>query len=214
MKLVDEEKPVLDYHDSLNGIFCFPKVAPAYLMRKAIIVLCTLICFLPSFLAIHELIPEFSIEWFSSLGNTLIQTEYFVPQFEYIALILQNIFLVGNILICIAVYLILTALFMPVPYMMELEELSWSECMSYSIQLMKTRIFQFAHLYILYILRHACFWVITGCIVLWIGHFNDILMLFCIVTSLFLYIEVFKGRFEIAKYLFYKEMRNEYHERD
>lgn len=86
--------------------------------------------------------------------------------------------------------------------------------MSYSIQLMKTRIFQFAHLYILYILRHACYWVITGCIVLWIGHFNDILMLFCIVTSLFLYIEVFKGRFEIAKYLFYKEMRNEYHERD
>lgn len=214
MKLVDEEKPVLDYHDSLNGIFCFPKVAPAYLMRKATIVLCTLICFLPSFLAIHELIPEFSIEWFSSLGNTVIQTEYFVPQFEYIALILQNTFLVGNILICIAVYLFLTALFMPVPYMMELEELSWSECMSYSIQLMKTRIFQFAHLYILYILRHACYWVITGCIVLWIGHLNDILMLFCIVTSLFLYIEVFKGRFEIAKYLFYKEMRNEYHERD
>ena len=103
---------------------------------------------------------------------------------------------------------------MPVPYVMELEEFSWSECIHYSIRLMKYHIIDYIRLYLLYILRHAFYWMITGCIVLWIGHLNDILMLFCIVTSLFLYIEVFKGRFEIAKYLFYKEMRNEYHERD
>ncbi len=212
MKLVDEEKPVLDYHDSLNGVFCFPRVAPAYLMRKAIILLSVLICFLPSLLTIRNLIPELPVQWIASLGNAFIQTEYFIPQFEYVQPILQNAFLFMNLIVCIIIYLFLTTLFMPVPYVMELEEFSWSECIHYSIRLMKYHIIDYIRLYLLYILRHAFYWMITGCIVLWIGHLNDILMLFCIVTSLFLYIGIFKGRFEIAKYLFYKEIRKDYHE--
>lgn len=39
----------------------------------------------------------------------------------------------------------LTALFMPVPYVMELEEFSWSECLSYSMRLMKKNSF---HLFV------------------------------------------------------------------
>ena len=111
-------------------------------------------------------------------------------------------------------YLFLTALFMPVPYVMELEEFSWSECLSYSMRLMKKKLFSFAYLYCFYMFRHALYWIVTGCVVLWIGRLNEILMLFCMITSLFLYIEVFKGRFEIAKYLFYKEMSEEYHEKN
>lgn len=214
MKLVDEKHPTLDYYDSLNGILSFPKVAPAYLMRKAIIVMCTLICLTPSFLMLQSLISEFSLEWFSSLGNALIQTEYFIPQFQKLDFILQNMFFVLNVIVCIFVYLFLTALFMPVPYVMELEEFSWVECITYSIRLMRTHFFQFVHLYILYIPRHMLYWLITGIIVLWVGHLNEFLMLFCIVSSLFLYIEVFKGRFEIAKYLFYQKMKGEYHEKD
>lgn len=214
MKLVDTKQPILDYHDSLDGIFSFVKVAPAYLMRKAIILMCILICLIPSFLTIQNLIPEFSIEWFSSLGNALIQTEYFIPQFEYISLILENTFLVVNIIVCIFIYLFLTTLFIPVPYVMELEEFSWTECITYSIRLMKKYFFQFIYLYILYMPRHILYWMVTGCIVLWIGHLNEFLMLFCIVSSLFFYIEVFKGRFEIAKYMFYQKMRGEYHEED
>lgn len=207
MKLVDEEKPFLSYHESMVGVIEFPRVAPAYLMRKAIILVIVMIVAMPTLLTVHALIPEFSLEWFSSLGNALIQTEYFVPDFHDIQLMIHNSLLVLNFFICVLVYLFLTALFMPVPYVMELEEFSWSECISYSIQLMKKNIFQFFHLYLVYFIRHMIYWMITGLVIFIVGSLNEILMLFCMVTSLFLYIEVFKGRFEIAKYLFYKEIR-------
>ena len=45
--------------------------------------------------------------------------------------------------------------------------------------------------------------MITGLCMLAIGSLNEILTLFCMVTSLFLYIEIFKGRFEIAKYFIF-----------
>ena len=96
---------------------------------------------------------------------------------------------------------------------MKLEEFSWSECIQYSIQLMKGNMFKFIQLYIGYILRHALYWSVTGLVLLFVGTINEILMLFCMVTSLFFYIGVFKGRFEIAKYLFYKEIRGDYDER-
>lgn len=126
---------------------------------------------------------------------------------------MHNSLLILNIIVCILVYLFLTALFMPVPYVMELEEFSWSECISYSIRLMRKNIFNFFELYLVYMLRHMIYWVLTGIVILIVGSINEILMLFCMVTSLFLYIEVFKGRFEIAKYLFYKEITGGYDEK-
>ena len=188
MKLVDDEHPLIDYHQSMIGIIEFPRVAPAYLMRKAIILFITLLCALPILLSVHSLIPEFSLEWISSLGNTLIQTEFFVPNFEEIHVLMSNSLLILNIIVCIFVYLFLTALFTPVPY--------------------------FLMLYVSYFIRHVIYWMITGLCMLVIGSLNEILTLFCMVTSLFLYIEIFKGRFEIAKYLFYQEIRGDHDERN
>lgn len=213
MTLVDEKKSRIDYHQSMIGIIGFARVAPAYLMRKAIILFVVLLVALPTLFSIHSLIPELSLEWISSIGNALIQTEYFIPNFEGIQLIMHNSLLILNIIVCILVYLFLTALFMPVPYVMELEEFSWSECISYSIRLMRKNIFNFFELYLVYMLRHMIYWVLTGIVILIVGSINEILMLFCMVTSLFLYIEVFKGRFEIAKYLFYKEITGGYDEK-
>lgn len=214
MKLVDEDNPFIDYHQSMIGVLEFPRVAPAYLMRKAIILLITLFAGLPTLLSIHSYMPELSLEWLSSLGNTLIQTEFFVPNFEEIYILMSNQLLILNIIICILIYLYLTALFMPVPYVMELEEFSWSECISYSIRLMKGHMFDFFRLYLSYFIRHAIYWLVTGFCMLIIGTLNEILTLFCMVTSLFLYIEIFKGRFEIAKYLFYQEIRGNRDERN
>lgn len=213
MKLVDEQETHIDYHESLVGILQFQHVAPAYLMRKAFILLVVMLCFLPSFLTIRELIPEFSLEWFSSLGNALIQTEYFIPNFQYMFLILQESFLVVNLIVCAVVYLFLTGLLMPVPYVMESEEFSWSECIHYSIRLMKHHIFSYAHLYLFYIFRHGFYWIVTGLVVMWVGRSNELALLFCMVASLFLYIEAFKGRFEIAKYLFYKQIKKSDYEK-
>lgn len=213
MKLVDQNDSHIDYHESMVGIMEFPRVAPAYLMRKAIILTITLLIALPMLFSFYEFIPEFSFEWFSSLGNAFIQTEFFVPDFHELKPLMGNTFVTINVLCCVGMYLYLTGLFMPIPYVMELEEFSWSECIQYSCQLMKGKMMQFMKLYIVYILRHAIYWVLTGITLMLIGVFNEILMLFCMVTSLFLYIDVFKGRFEIAKYLFYKDIRGDNDER-
>lgn len=209
MKLVDEENARIDYHESMVGVIDFARVAPAYLMRKAMILFATILTALPTLLGVHSLIPELSLEWVASLGNTLIQTELFIPDFHEMISFMNQGFVIVNITVCVFVYLFLTALLTPVPYIMELEEFSWSECISYSIQLMKGHMFEFFKLYLGYFMRHAIYWIITGACMMIIGSINEILTLFCMVTSLFLYIEVFKGRFEIAKYLFYKEIRGD-----
>lgn len=212
MKLVDEEDAVIDYHESMIGIIDFPRVAPAYLMRKAIILFVTLITALPLVFSMRELLPSLPLEWFSSLGNAFIQTEFFIPNFQEFLYYLKSAGTIINVMVSTFVYLFLTALFMPVPYVMEIEEFSWSECLSYSIKLMKGHIFHFFQLYFYYCLRHVLYWGLTGLILLIVGSMNEILMLFCMVLSLFIYIDVFKGRFEIAKYLFYQKIRGEQNE--
>lgn len=212
MKLVDEEDVIIDYHESMVGIIHFARVAPAYLMRKAVILVVTLVTALPALISMRGLLPELPLEWFSSLGNAFIQTEFFMPNFQEILQYLGSWGIAVNALFSTFVYLILTALFMPVPYVMEIEEFSWSECISYSVKLMKGHMFSFFRLYVYYCLRHVFYWGLTGLILLVVGSINEILMLFCMVSSLFIYIDVFKGRFEIAKYLFYKEIRGNQNE--
>ena len=65
-------------------------------MRKAIILFVVLLVALPTLFSIHSLIPELSLEWISSIGNALIQTEYFIPNFEGIQLIMHNSLLILN----------------------------------------------------------------------------------------------------------------------
>lgn len=213
MKLVDEEDAHIDYHESLIGIIEFARVAPAYLMRKAITLLIVFIVILPTLWKYYGLIPELSVEWISSLGNAFIQTELFIPDFKAMQPLLNESWVCWNLLLCVLCYLFLNALLMPMPYIMELEDFSWSECIPYSLRLMKGRILSYFQLYLFYFLRHMFYWYLTGMILLIVGSVNEILMLFCLVSSLFLYIAVFKGRFEIAKYLFYKEIRGDYDER-
>ena len=103
MKLVDNENASIDYHDSMIGIIDFTRVAPTYLIRKGMILLITLICALPSLYSLLQYIPFLSIEWFASLGNAFIQTEFFVPDFYDIPQLTQNGLVLINLLLCIFV---------------------------------------------------------------------------------------------------------------
>lgn len=213
MKLVDEEHAFIDYRDSMIGIIDFVRVAPAYLMRKAIILLLTIICGIPILFFLKNELPTLSLEWISSLGNAFIQTELLIPDFQMVLLIVTNVPILINLIICSIVYLLLTALLTPMPYIMEQEEFSWIESLSYSIRLMKGKIIQFIHLYIDYFIRHISYIFVAGMIIFIIGRISEILMLFCMIFSLIFYIDVFKGRFELAKYLFYKEIRGDINEK-
>lgn len=212
MKLTDEDHALLDYHDSMVGIIDFVRVAPAYLMRKAVILLAIMICGLPLIFFLKNELPSFSLDWFASLGNAFIQTEFLVPHFYGDLLFVNHIIVFVDIIFCTIVYLGLSALFMPVPYIMEQEEFSWLESLLYSTRLMKGNILSLFYLYFHYFIRNILYCMIAGLIILFIGGLNEILMLFCMVLSLILYIDVFKGRFEIAKYLFYKEIRGDKNE--
>ena len=130
-----------------------------------------------------------------------------------VLLIVTNVPILINLIICSIVYLLLTALLTPMPYIMEQEEFSWIESLSYSIRLMKGKIIQFIHLYIDYFIRHISYIFVAGMIIFIIGRISEILMLFCMIFSLIFYIDVFKGRFELAKYLFYKEIRGDINEK-
>lgn len=209
MKLVDQEQVQLNFHDSMVGIVEFSRVASVYLIRKFIMLFVTLLCALPSIMLVLNQVPSSSNDMFVSLGNAFIQTEFYVPHFHIMTNILGNVFLMTNIIICLFVYLYLSTLFLPVPYVMEQEDFSWSESLIYSYQLMKGNKIAFFKLYFVYTSRYFMYWLFTGLILMIIGSINEIMMLFCMVSSLFLYIDIFKGRFEIAKYLFYKEMRGE-----
>ena len=213
MKLVDEEDTHIDYHESMIGMIEFARVAPIYLIRKAILLVAFLIISFPTLWNYYNLIPELSLEWISSLGNYIIQMELFVPDFRAMHLLWSHSLVCLNLLVYIFCYFLISAILMPMPYVMELEEFSWNECIHYSLCLMKGNIIHYFKLCLIYFLRHFIYWIITGLILLVVGSLNDILMLFCFVSSLFIYIDVFKGRYEIAKYLFYKEIRGNYDER-
>lgn len=213
MKLVDEDNVLLNYHDSMIGIMEFARVAPAYLMRKAVILFLTIICGIPMTFYIKNNLTFLSLDWISSLGNAFIQTELLIPDFEIILMVITHVPILINFFFCIMIYMLLTALLTPVPYIMEQEEFSWNESLLCSIRLMKGKVLQFVHLYIYYLIRHIFYFIVAGLIILFVGKINEILMLFCMIVSLILYIDVFKGRFELAKYLFYKEIRGDRSER-
>lgn len=213
IKLVEVEKVKLSYQDSMVGIVDFIRVAPAYITRKIVILSVTFLVGLPSLIMLEKVYVNFYEQLTSTLGNVFIQADFYVPNFIAMIELMDYPFIIINVLICMLVFLYLSALFTPVPYMMELDDLSWNECFSYSIHLMKGHMINFFKLYLSYCIRHIVYWIVIGLMILWVGSINELLMLFCLVTSLFFYIEIFKGRFEIAKYLFYKEIRGEQHEK-
>lgn len=209
MTLVDEENPKLTYKQSMVGILEFPRVAPIYIMKKVMTLLITFIVSIPMLNCIGKTLSLLSFDGLSSLGNAFIQTEFFIPYFNQYLKIFQDPLVFINCLVLFVVYLYLTALFLPVPYIMEQEEFSWLESFQYSFSLMKGHFLHFFKLYLFYFLRHVFYWGVTGVALMLLGDVNECLKLFCFVFSLFLYIDVFKGRFEIAKYLFYKEIRGD-----
>ncbi len=211
MKLVDEDDAIINYKESLIGILKYPHVAPAYLLRKGIILLIILIVGIPTLFSIRLTVPELSLEWFSILGDAFIQTEYMIPDIvDFISLFSSPMVLIDAI-ICVIVYLYLSALFMPVPYVMELEEFSCVECISYSLRLMKGHMIDYFNMYISYFLRYISYLLIIELFLI-AGSFNAIVNLLLMVGSLFIYIHIFKGKYEISKYLFYKKIRGEIYE--
>lgn len=211
IRLIDEEKPVLSYKDSLIGIFDFPRVAPVYLVKKGFVTITMLICALPTLSIIRDKYSAVSWELFGELGNMLLQSDFLVPQLAKVTVLLNNVGIFLNVGLCAFVYLTISAWLMGVPYIMELEDYSWSESFVLSIKMMKGHIFQYFGLCLSYGLRYITYWLITGFLLLTIGSWNEFCMLFCLVGSLFLYIEIFRSRFELSKYLFYKEIKEHYH---
>ncbi|MCD7808213.1 MAG: hypothetical protein LUH02_02640 [Erysipelotrichaceae bacterium] len=211
MKLVDENDAIITYKESMDGILRFPHVAPAYLLKKGIMILIVLIVGIPALFSIRSLIPSFSLEWLSSLGDALIQTEYLLPNIVEFISLLDNPIALIDIIVCIIVYLYLSALLMPVAYAMELEDLSCTECISFSLRLMKGHMIDYFNMYISYIVRYCSYLFIIE-LLLVVGSFNVVVELFIMVGSLFIYIHIFKGRYEISKYLFYQKIRGEIYE--
>lgn len=212
IRLIDEEKPILSYKDSLIGILNFPRVAPVYLVKKGFVTIMMMICAIPTLSIIRDKFSTVSWELVGELGNMLLQSDFLVPQLAKVTIILNNVGILLNIGLCALVYLVISGLLMGVPYIMELEDYSWSESFVLSVKMMKGHIFQYFGLCLSYSLRYMTYWLITGFLLLSIGSLNEFCMLFCMVGSLFLYIEIFRARFELSKYLFYKEIKEHYNQ--
>lgn len=208
--LIDDENPVLSYKDSLVGILEFPRVAPVYLVEKALVTIVTGIFAFPLFVEVGKVVPEFSWELISELGNVLIQSEFLVPHVQELMTILMDTAMLFQIGICVLVYLLMSAFLMCVPYVMELEDYSWSESFTLSTKMMRGHMLQYFHMCLSFTWRYVSYWLITGVLLITIGSFNEFCMLFCLVLSLFLYIDIFRARFELVKYLFYKDIREDY----
>lgn len=209
MKIVNEEKPQLTTEDSLIGILQFSRVFSVYFVRKIMVVIVVGLSLLPTLLSFTYITPLFTIDWIAEAGNTLIQTELFVPSAEIILPLMQNSPLIVNAFLSGVLYLLLNSLLSFMPYIMEEDEFSWSEALYKSISMMKGRLLRMVHLYLSYGLRYINYWIISGFIAIVVGSINEVLMLVCLVSSLFFYIDVVKGRIEIAKYLLYKEFVKE-----
>ena len=209
MKIVNEEKPELTSQDSMIGILEFTRVFSVYFVRKIIIVVLIGLSMLPTILSFTYITPLFTLEWIMEAGNTLIQTELFIPNEAIILPLVQNMPLVVNALLSGILYLLLNSLLSFMPYIMEEDEFSWSEALHKSFHIMKGRLMRMVHLYLSYGFRYLTYWLVTALIAIVIGSINEVLMLICLVFSLFFYIDVVKGRIEIAKYLLYKEFIRE-----
>lgn len=209
IKIVNEEKPELTTNDSMIGILEFTRVFSVYFIRKIIIVVIIGLSMLPSLLSFTYITPLFTLKWIAEAGNTLIQTELFIPNKEIILPLMQNTPLVVNALLSGTLYLLLNSLLSFMPYIMEEDEFSWSEALHKSFHIMKGRLMRMVHLYLSYGFRYLTYWLVTALIAIVIGSINEVLMLICLVFSLFFYIDVVKGRIEIAKYLLYKEFIRE-----
>lgn len=209
MKCVNDDKSELTINESLVGLFEFARVFPVYFVRKLIIVGITVLSMLPTLLSFTYIKPIFTWEWIAEAGNTLIQTELFIPNQEILLPLLQNMPLVVNLILTGILYLLVNSFLSFLPYIMEEDDYSWYEAVIKSYKLMKGRLLRVFHLNILYASRYIFYWFFSGSIVIVIGSINELLMLVCLVFSLFLYIDVVKGRIEIAKYLLYREFIKE-----
>ena len=209
VKLVEYPDENITYKDSLVGVLDFIRVAPSYLARKYVILTSSLIVASPMVLLGNIEIPEFSFEWIASLGNAFIQTELFIPNYESLSVFnnqLSNLVFIG---LAVIVYLYLTSIYIFVPYIIEEDEYSFLEALQLSSSLMRGNLVEYVKLYIGFFPSHFVYWLVTGLCVLFIGPIHEITSLICFVASLFAYIELFKGKFEIAKYMFYKEIKKE-----
>lgn len=210
IKLVEYPDDDICYKDSLVGVLEFIRVAPSYLARKFVILISSLIVASPMVLLGNVEIPEFSFEWLASLGNAFIQTELFIPNYESLSIFNNQLSNLVFIALAVIVYLYLTSIYIFVPYIIEEDEYSFLEALQLSSSIMSGNLLSYIKLYLCFFPAHFMYWLITGLCVLFISPIHEITSLICFVTSLFIYIEFFKGKFEIAKYIFYKEVRKDY----
>lgn len=209
MKIANQEETELTIDDSMVGILEFTRVFPVYFIRKLLIIVIIGLSILPTILSFTYISPLFTWDWISYAGNSLIQAELFIPNKDIILPLMQNIPLFTNLVLSSILYLLLNAFFSFMPYLMEEEEFSWNEALIKSFKMMKGRLWRMLHLYLIYAPRFIFYWFFVGMIALLLGNVNEVLLLICLVTSLFVYIDVIKGRIEIAKYLLYKDFMKE-----
>ena len=210
IKTVECPSEEITYKDSLIGLLEFIRVAPSYLARKFVILISSLLVVSPIFILGMIDIPEFSLEWVASLGNAVIQTELFIPNYESLSMFNnQHMSTLMFVLLGIGVYLYLTAIYIFVPYVIEEDEYSFLEALQLSSAIMRGNLINYIKLYLCFFPYHFMYWLVTGLAVLFISPLSEITSLICFVASLFIYIEFFKGKFEIAKYIFYKIARSD-----
>ena len=212
MKLVNGDDPKLTINDSMVGILEFTRVFPVYFVRKVLIIGIVGLSILPTILSFTYISPLFTWDWISMAGNSLIRAELFIPDKNIVLPLMQNMPLLTNLILSSILYLLLNAFFSFMPYIMEEEEFSWNEALVRSFKMMKGRLWRMLQLYTVYAPRYIIYWLFVGSIALLLGDINEVLMLICLVTSLFIYIDVIKGRIEIAKYMLYKDFIREEHE--
>ena len=209
MKVVDESEPTLTLNDSLIGIKQFIRYFPTYFVRKLITIIVVIIIILPISLNYTINIPMFTLEWLDYVANNLIQMELFVLDMDLFVPLFQNIGLIVNLISGIIAFVIMTILYNFIPYILEEDEYSWMEAMSKSFYLVKNNFRKIFRFYMFYLLPLVIYIVWSGIIYSFMFSGNDIMMLLGLVVLLFAYILIFKGRFEIGKYLLYKEVKED-----
>lgn len=210
MKYVNDEDAKIFYKDPMIGIIDFTRVAPIYFVKKILYLLITLVIWAP---AIHfNLIGkyfELSMDTLSRIGDTFIQTEFYIPNLTSLEFFVSKPLILVLLIINVLIFLFINALFFSVPYIIEEKDYSWLESIHISYQITKGHMLAIYQLYFAYFLRILFYWVVAFMMMNFIGYRNELLLLLSMVLSLLLYIDLFKGRFEIAKYLFYLEIRRD-----
>lgn len=147
--LVHEQRKDFSFKEIFIGLFQFAKYFPSYITRKVIILIPTLIMFVPSLLKVSELnnISFYTVadQFIYLLLSKTLRFDFF----EYIKNINISFTMVLFIVLGIFVGLYLSIMFVLVPCIVEDYDYAWNEALIKSARMMHGHIYDFTKLMIL-----------------------------------------------------------------